>query len=86
MRFNDAEGKEVVIGAGSWGWSALDYKVNVNSFMRHSHDRYEDGFNFDRSTKRMYESFKGNQHGMYKMDWFVEGDFREIPERFDNVI
>ncbi len=82
LRFKDHEGEEVIIGAGSWGWSEQTYKLISNSFLRMSIDRNDKGFDYEDHRKRITSSFVGNDKGMYKIDWFVDGDLRELPERF----
>ena len=86
LRFQGDDGKEVIIGAGSWSWSAVTYKVITNSLLRMSVDRKGLGFNFQAHRDRLRNSFVGNSKGMYKIDWFADGDLRELPERFVGVI
>lgn len=85
-RFKDETGNEVIIGAGSWSWSELTYKIVTNSLLRTSFDRNGLGFNFDAARARVRNSFVGNAKGMYKIDWFVDGDLRVLPERFVGLI
>lgn len=82
MRFNDENGREVVIGAGSWGWSEMTYQIFTNAFLRMSLDRGSRGFDFSAHRKRIIDSFIFNALGVYKIDWFADGDLRVIPERF----
>ncbi len=52
-------------------------------------DPEDRGFEFDRQRKRIVSSFAGTQmnHGMrYKIDWFVDGEWRVLPERFVGTI
>lgn len=85
-RFKDEAGDEVIIGAGSWSWSALTYKIVTNSMFRMTFDQNDKGFDFTAQRARIRKSFTGNDKGMHKIDWFVEGDMRELPERFVGLI
>lgn len=86
FRFKDDEGKEVIIGAGSWGWSEQTYRLVTNSFLRCTVDKGRQGFDFTPHRSRINGSFVGNDRGMYKIDWFVDGDLRILPERFVGMI
>jgi hypothetical protein len=86
LRFKDEDGEEVIVGAGSWSWSEMTYQLVTNSFLRHGDDKHKKGFDFSRHRDRVVNSFQGNEKGMYKIDWFVDGDFRLLPERFVGVI
>ncbi|MCV2868327.1 hypothetical protein OEW28_06765 [Defluviimonas sp. WL0002] len=85
-RFKDDNGEEVIIGAGSWSWSALTYKIVTNSLLRMSFDKNGKGFDFSAQRERVRNSFVENDRGMHKIDWFVESDMRELPERFVGLI
>ena len=82
LRFKDDAGEDVIIGAGSWSWSEMTYRIVTNSFLRTSIDKHELGFDFSAHKDRIRASFVGNEKGMYKIDWFVDGDLRVLPERF----
>ena len=86
LRFKDDNGEEVIVGAGSWSWSEMTYQLVTNSFLRFTEDKWNEGFTFDRQRDRITSSYSGNDKGMYSINWFVDGDLRELPARFANVI
>lgn len=86
LRFKDENGEEVIVGAGSWSWSERTYQLVTNSFLRTSIDKNDLGFDFSIQRDRIRTSFKGNEKGMYKIDWFVDGDLRVLPERFIGLV
>ncbi len=82
IRFKAEDGQEVVIGAGSWSWSEPEYARVATTFLAMSIDRFAEGFDFSKHKERIIGSFVGNAKGMHKIDWFVDGNLRELPERF----
>lgn len=86
LRFKDDAGEEVIVGAGSWSWSEMTYRIVTNSFLRTSVDKQNLGFDFSAHRNRIRQSFRGNEKGMYKIDWFVDGDLRILPERFVGLV
>jgi hypothetical protein len=86
LRFKDDEGREVIVGAGSWGWSEQTYRLVTNSFLRMTIDRDGLGFDFSSQRARILRSFSGNERGMFKIDWFAGGDLRVLPERFVGLL
>lgn len=89
QRFEDEDGNEVIVGAGSWSWSEQTYKIVTNSFLRAQIDPRDQGFDFSRQRDRIVSSFQGfeKRHGTYyKIDWFVDGEWRVLPERFIGML
>lgn len=86
LRFKDDAGEEVIVGAGSWSWSEMTYQLVTNSFLRQSFDKHGLGFDFTDQKTRMRDGFGPGAPGLYKTYWFVDGDFRELPERFIGMI
>ena len=86
LRFKDEAGQEVVVGAGSWSWSELTYKIITNSLLRTLVVKGDTVFDFSASRKRIRDSFKSQGNGRYKIDWFVEGNLHTLPERFVGLI
>ncbi len=84
MRFLGPDGKPVVIGVGSWSWSALNYRIVTNQFLSFPIISGEDAFDFTPHKKRLNDSYAGE--GMYKSSFFVEQRLRVIPERFVGTI
>lgn len=83
MRGRDADGSEVVFGSGSWGWSKFEYQRISNDYLNFTIEAKGEGFDFEAQKTRLRNSFRlGNDLGMYKTDWFADGDLRVIPERF----
>ncbi|NDW53443.1 hypothetical protein [Aliiroseovarius sp. PrR006] len=86
FRFNDEDGNEVVIGAGSWGWSEQVYRIVTNSFLRFPILPEEKSFEFSAQRERVRSSFQEGKPGMYKIHWFVEGTLHILPDRFIGMI
>lgn len=86
LRFKGDDGQEIIVGAGSWAWSEQTYLIVSNAFLR---QRIIDGaraFDFSRHRQRVIDSFKEGRTGMYKIDWFVDGDLHLLPERFIGIV
>lgn len=86
LRFEDDEGQEVIVGAGSWSWSEQTYRIVSNSFLRHKIEDSAAAFDFSRQRKRVRDSFREGARGMYKIDWFVDGTLHLLPERFIGTV
>lgn len=86
LRFNDDHGNEIIVGAGSWSWSELTYKIVSNSLLRQKIVDTEVSFDFNSHGDRIEQSFREGRTGMYKVSWFVDGTLHLIPERFAQVI
>lgn len=80
-----APGEEVVIGAGSWGWSKFEYQRICNDFLSYSIEKRGKGLDFDAQRQRLRNSFTRGNTGFYTTDWFAEGDLRVLPERFSGL-
>lgn len=86
FRFKDENGDEVIIGAGSWSWSAQMYRLVTNGFLRFNMHGIDEDFKFERQRSRVRESFTAGAPGLYKINWFAEGDLYALPERFIGMI
>lgn len=82
MRGTNADGSDLVFGAGSWGWSKFEYQRISNDYLRFTIEKKGKGFDFTEERKRLKESFVQGRTGFYSTDWFVDGDLRILPERF----
>lgn len=82
MRGKNADGSDLVFGAGSWSWSKFEYQRISNDYLRFSVEKKGKGFDFSQERARLKESFVEGRTGFYATDWFVDGDLRILPERF----
>lgn len=86
LRFTDDDGKEVIVGAGSWSWSEATYLVVANSFLRMPILPPERSFDFSRQRQRVLSSFTEGKTGMYRISWSVDGTLHHLPDRFVGLI
>lgn len=86
FRFNDKDGNEVIIGAGSWGWSAQAYRIVTNSFLKFPIFSEKESFDFTAQRERVRSSFQEAKPGMYKIHWFVEHKLHTLPDRFIGMV
>ena len=76
------DGEEVILGAGSWSWSAQTYQLVTNSFLAMRPVAQDENWNLEESRARIRNSFADGGKGRFKIDWFVEGKLHRLPERF----
>lgn len=86
LRFDDEDGNEVIVGAGSWSWSEQTYLIVSNTFLRHRLVEGADAFDYTALRQRVLDSFTEGRAGMYKINWFVDGNLHLLPERFANTV
>ncbi|RCW88293.1 hypothetical protein [Paracoccus lutimaris] len=86
LRFNDDDGNEVIVGAGSWAWSESTYLIISNSFLRMNVLPPRRSFDFGPQRELVRSSFRGGSNGMYRISWSVDGTLHHLPERFVGMI
>lgn len=87
LRFNDEDGNEVIVGAGSWAWSESTYLIMSNTFLRMPILPSRDSFDFAAQRKHCENTFRGGGHNkLYRISWAVDGTLHHLPERFIGMV
>lgn len=86
MRFIDDHGRVANVGFGSWQWSDMTYQIATNSFLAHTYDKFDLGFDFTAQKTRCRTEFGPIGERSYKVPSYADRDLRELPARFADVI
>lgn len=89
QRWLDDDGKEVIVGSGSWAWSERRYQIATNRFMRMPIDIDGQGFDLTAYREKLVKSFTPRLNpvrNMYLINGFRGNDLKIIPERFIGTV